>query len=64
MALEYLHEHDILYLDLTPANVLLTDAGHVKLVEPTFMNGLRSLGADLTKKRSYGTPGCKFAREN
>jgi len=33
LALECLHEHEIIYRDLKPANVLLTATGHIRLAD-------------------------------
>jgi serine/threonine protein kinase len=49
MGLDYLHEKNILYKDLNPENVLITETGHVKLVNPIIWNGINNV---------HGTPGC------
>lgn len=33
LALEYLHENDILHRDLKPENILLDENGHIKLAD-------------------------------
>ena len=33
LAIEYLHNHNILYLDLKPENILISSDGHIKLVD-------------------------------
>ena len=33
LAIEYLHQHNILYLDLKPENILISSDGHIKLAD-------------------------------
>ena len=33
LAIEYLHNHNILYLDLKPENILISSDGHIKLID-------------------------------
>ncbi len=33
LAIEHLHEHDIIYRDLKPENILLDEKGHIKLAD-------------------------------
>jgi hypothetical protein len=52
MGLDYLHEKDIFYKDLNPENILITETGHVKLVNPIIWNGINNV---------HGTPGCNLS---
>ncbi len=33
LAIEHLHDHDIIYRDLKPENILLAEDGHIKLAD-------------------------------
>ncbi|XP_069771755.1 rhodopsin kinase GRK1-like [Narcine bancroftii] len=53
--LEHLHQHRIIYRDLKPDNVLLDDAGHVRISDMGLATQLKE-GRDQTKGYA-GTPG-------
>ena len=52
LALNFLHDFDIIYGQITDESIFLTNAGHIMLLEP----GFRNLLEDFSKCTPYSTP--------
>jgi serine/threonine protein kinase len=52
VALNFLHEKKIIYRDLKPDNVMIDDAGHIKLIDFGFA---KKLMKDMRTKTNCGT---------
>jgi len=55
LAINFLHEHMIIYQDLKPENILIDREGHVKLVD-FGLSRMLSRGDELRVKTACGTP--------
>lgn len=56
LALEYLHEHTIIYRDLKPENILLDRNGHVKLTDFGFSKEVKDVTYTLCGTPDYIAP--------
>ena len=57
LALEHLHNHDIVYRDLKPENILLDEEGHIKLTDFGLSKaGVEGSGYDGGARTFCGTP--------
>lgn len=56
LALEYLHEHTIIYRDLKPENILLDRNGHIKLTDFGFAKEVRDVTYTLCGTPDYIAP--------
>ena len=56
IAINYLHNKDILYRDLKPENILINDDGHIKLAD--FGLSKENVGDETISKTFCGSPAC------
>jgi len=54
LAIEYLHQHDIIYRDLKPENILIGSDGHIKLAD--FGLAKENVNTDSPNKTFCGSP--------
>lgn len=55
VAIQQLHEHNIIYRDLKPENILLDGHGHIKLIDFGFSKKLNDIKVDKART-NCGTP--------